>query len=161
MGVNKDRPHVFVLPEDDANRQIANGFHLQIMQVRQMQVLRPAGGWTRVLSLFESEHVAAMDRCPKRFMVLLIDFDEDETRLTKAKATIPAHLADRVFVLGAWSEPERLKSDLGNFEMIGSKVADDCRSDTDLTLRHKLLRHNAPELGRLRQQVLPILFPSA
>jgi hypothetical protein len=161
MSVNQYLPHIFVLPEDDANRQIANGFHQKVTRERQMQVLRPAGGWARVLSLFESEHVAAMDRCPNRFMVLLIDSDNDETRLAKAKATIPAHLAERVFILGAWSEPERLKTNLGNFEIIGSKVAEDCRSDTDLTLRHELLRHNAPELARLRQHVLPILFPSA
>jgi hypothetical protein len=28
MSVNKYHPHVLVLPEDDANRQLANGFLL-------------------------------------------------------------------------------------------------------------------------------------
>lgn len=28
MSVNKERPHVLILPEDDANRQLANGFQL-------------------------------------------------------------------------------------------------------------------------------------
>ena len=42
MSVNKERPHVYVLPEDDANRQLAKGFQLQVDQnERQMQVLRP------------------------------------------------------------------------------------------------------------------------
>lgn len=40
--VNKYLPHVFVLPEDDANVQLANEFHLQVNQLRQMQVLEPA-----------------------------------------------------------------------------------------------------------------------
>ena len=62
MGVNRSLPHVFVLPEDDANRQMANGFHQQVMQERQMQVLQPAGGWAKVLNLFESEHVTVLDR---------------------------------------------------------------------------------------------------
>jgi len=71
MSVNKFLPHVFVLPEDDANRQLANGFHLQIASnlQRQMQVLPVAGGWVDVLNLFESEHVAEMDRWNRRFMV--------------------------------------------------------------------------------------------
>ncbi len=37
--VNKYLPHVFVLPEDDANRQLANEFHVQINGLRQMQLL--------------------------------------------------------------------------------------------------------------------------
>lgn len=26
MSVNRERPHVWVMPEDDANRQLVNGF---------------------------------------------------------------------------------------------------------------------------------------
>jgi hypothetical protein len=29
MRINKYKPHILVLPEDDANRQIANGFILE------------------------------------------------------------------------------------------------------------------------------------
>jgi hypothetical protein len=161
MGVNKNLPHIFVLPEDDANRQIANGFHQQVAQERQMQVLRPAGGWIKTLSVFESEYVAVMDRSPHSVVVMLIDFDNNHNRIAQVKAAIPERLGSRVFVLGSWSEPERLRPDLGNFETIGSKVADDCRDETHLTLGHELLRHNAGELARLREVVLPILFPSA
>ena len=160
MSVNKYLPHVFVLPEDDDNRQLANGFHLQVAQNRQMQVLQVAGGWNRVLKVFKEEHVTAMDSFPVRFMVLLIDFDSEKDRLNNAKAAIPDHLADRVFVLGAWSEPDDLKADLGAYETIGSKMADDCREETETTWRHVLLQHNASELDRLRVHVRPILFPS-
>jgi|HubBroStandDraft_4_1064222.scaffolds.fasta_scaffold981346_2 hypothetical protein len=160
MSPNRHRPHVLVLPEDDANRELANGFHLQVdmARQRQMQVLPVAGGWMELLNRFKSEHVRAMDRCPSRFMVLLIDFDGRKNRLQSAKAAIPVQLADRVFVLGAWSNPEALRGDLGAYEQIGLAMADDCREETDTTWGHKLLRHNAGELGRLREHVRSILF---
>ena len=160
MSVNKNRPHVLVLPEDDANLRLANGFHLELdmTRYREMQVLPVAGGWNEVLDLFKSQHVMEMDRCPKRFMILLIDFDGDEDRLERAQTAIPQHLADRVFVLGALSEPEDLKPDLGSYETAGSRMAEDGRQGTDGTWGHRLLRHNAAELNRLRERVRPILF---
>ena len=162
MSVNRDRQHVLVLPEDDANLRLANGFHKQVDwdRYRQMQVLPVAAGWREVLSLFKSDYVADMDRRPARFMVLLIDFDEHEDRLTEANAAIPERLASRVFVLGAWSEPEDLKPELGDYETIGSSLGRDCREGTDNTWGHKLLQHNASELVRLRKTVRPILFPA-
>jgi hypothetical protein len=73
MSVNKDLPHVKVLPEDDANRQLAKGFELEVdsNRQRQMQVLSVAGGWNEVLNLFEDVHMGAMNRLPNRLIVLL------------------------------------------------------------------------------------------
>ena len=159
MSVNKYRPHVFVLPEDDANRQLANGFLLdQSLATRRIQVLEEVGGWNEVVDHFLSEHVAEMDHYPHRSMVLLLDFDGDAARLEYVRDRIPGHLTDRVFVLGALNEPEDLKPALGSYETIGSAMARDCREETDATWGHDLLRHNAGELDRLRQRVRPILF---
>jgi len=158
MSVNREQPHVFVLPEDDANRQLANGFHLELDLTRKMQVLLPAGGWIQVLKRFLSDHVPEMHRNQHRYMVLLIDFDGKEGRLAQAKGEVPNNLIDRVFVLGVWTEPEALKAKLGSYETIGLALAKDCREDTDRTWGHELLRHNASELARLRENVLPILF---
>jgi hypothetical protein len=157
MSVNKDKPHVLVLPEDDANRQIANGFQLDISS-RQMQVLAEAGGWLRVLECFTQEHVRAMGRFNQRLMILLIDFDNQEGRLQAVNARIPTRLTDRVFVLGALGEPEELKKHLGDYESIGKALAKDCREGTSETWSHELLRHNAREVLRLREQIRPILF---
>ena len=56
MSVNKFQPHVLVLPEDDANRQLANGFLLdQYVSTHKIQVLPKVGGWTQVLELFLSD----------------------------------------------------------------------------------------------------------
>ena len=162
MSVNDSLPHVLVLPEDRANLQLATGFHLQVPwhRQRQMQVLRVAGGRNEVLGVFKSEHEVEMRRCRHRLMVLLIDFDGDTGRLTIAKRKIPADLTDRVFILGAWTEPEALRqAKLGSYETIGSAMAKDCREETDSIWGHELLRHNASELDRLRMHVRPILFP--
>jgi hypothetical protein len=163
MSVNKYQPHVLVLPEDDANRQVANGFLLdQAISPRAIQVLPEAGGWTQVLARFHSNHESEMDRYPKRFIVLLIDFDGKQERITKVKAEIPKHLAARVFFLGALNKPEALKqANLGSYEQIGLAAARDCREETDKLWGHDLLQHNAGELERLREYVRPILFPAS
>lgn len=150
-----------VLPEDDANRQLANGFHSGIDRSveRQMQILPPVGGWRRVLDAFERDHIRALVQYPSRVLVLLIDFDQEEERLAYVKAQIPSSLTERVFVLGVWSEPEKLKSaGLGSFEDIGERLAKECRQSVAPTWDHELLRHNSPELKRLREVVAPIFF---
>jgi len=162
--MNKERPHVFVLPEDDANRQLANAFHLQVDWNRQrwMQVLPVAGGWKEVLRLFASDHISQMELRPSRFMILLIDLDNKPLRLAKALEEIPNHLRSRVFILGVLSEPERLRAALNkHLEHIGSDLADDCRSGIVGNWDHDLLKHNAPELERLRELLCPILFPAS
>ena len=159
---NRYDPHVLVLPEDDANRQIANGFVLDLHQsvLRRIQVLPEADGWTAVLDSFEANHIAQMNRFTERHMVLLIDLDGHEDRVNLARQRIPEHLHDRVFILGVRTEPEDLKrADLGSYETIGNAMAEDCRQETDTIWGHDLLRHNAGEIERLRQCVRPILFP--
>jgi hypothetical protein len=160
MGVNKNRPHVFVLPEDDANRQLARGFEISAAMrfSRQFFVLPVAGGWTQVVDRFLSDEAVDMENCPDRYMVLLIDFDNNQQRLSDVRNRIPGTLRDRVFILGVWSEPEDLKSSLGTYESIGSAMARDCREETSATWDHDLLRHNSSELARLRMHVRPILF---
>jgi hypothetical protein len=161
MSVNKYKRHVLVLPEDDANRQLANGFVINLdgSALTKVQVLEEAGGWSEVLSSFKLNHLAEMDRYPDRFIVLLIDFDCKARRLAAVKHRIPEQLTDRVFILGAWSTPEKLRhAGLGSYEEIGSAMAQACRADTEEIWGHPLLEHNASELSRLRKHVRPILF---
>lgn len=160
MSANRYLPHVLALPEDDANRDIVIGFRRNLaIDFRQVQVEDVAGGWHEVLDLFESIHAGEMDRHPNRRMVLLIDLDDDLGRLRSAKARIPEHLNDRVFILGVLSEPEQLRARLRkSYEDIGMDLAKDCEVGTDATWGHELLRHNAVEVERLREHVRPILF---
>lgn len=108
-----------MLPEDDANRQVANGFVL-VFPTRQIQILPEAGGWAQVRDRFTTEHIAGMERYPHRLMVLLVDFDGNANRLQDIQTGIPGNLRQRVFVLGTLTEPEDLtRVGLGSYETIG------------------------------------------
>jgi len=161
MATNKYKPHVLVLPEDDANRQIANGFVLDpALNERAIQILPAVGGWEKVVGEFNSVHAHEMKRYPERRIVLIIDFDDRlDERLARVTTAIPEELADRVFVLGVLSEPERLKNALKkSFESIGESLSQDCRDNTRTAWNHGLLKHNEVELDRMISSVKPFLF---
>lgn len=161
MSVNRYLPHVLVLPEDDANRQIANGFLLdEKLSETRIRILEEAGGWTSVLDRFSSIYAREMYRFPERRMILVIDLDNQAGRLAEAKARIPKDLHDRVFILGVLSEPEELRNEMGSYEKIGIAIARDCREKTNDIWQHRLLMHNMAEVGRLGDQIHPILYPS-
>jgi hypothetical protein len=160
MRSNKFQPHVLILPEDDANRQIANGF-IQNLKVneRAIQILPIANGWEKVVDNFKENHIAEMRKNPERRIVLLIDFDQKEARLSYVNSQLPEDLRARVFVLGVFSEPEKLRSDTKkNFEIIGETLANDCTDDTNELWGHPLLKHNKTELDRMISSVKPFLF---
>jgi hypothetical protein len=160
MSVNSYQPHILVLPEDNANSEIANGFLLNPnLNERLIQILPFARGWTTVLNKFVDDHTSKMRLFPERMIVLLIDFDEQEDRLAYVETKIPSDLKDRVFVLGVFSEPEKLKSDIKkSFEEIGEVLATDCSDNTDKLWSHDLLKHNRNELQRMITTVKPFLF---
>lgn len=160
MSVNRFKDHVLVLPEDDANAQIANGFLLEVaVKARNLQILPPAGGWAAVRDSFERVHNAEMKRYPRRRMVLLVDFDDrGQERLTDVVSGIDPAVRGRVVVFGAASEPERLRAACGSYESIGKALAKDCALATDAMWSHELLKHNGAELERAFAVIRPILF---
>lgn len=159
MSCNRELAHILVIPEDDADRQLANGLHMMIdpKRQRQLQVLPEAKGWRKVLKTFEDEYIRYLTSYLAGHVVLLIDFDLQEDRLLEAKNCIPTELADRVFVLGVLDEPEALKK-LGTPEEVGRMLAADCRDQTEQTWSHPMLKHNADELARVRKTVCKIIF---
>lgn len=160
MSSNKHRLHILVLPEDDANRQIANGFILDLnLNSRAIQVLPEARGWEDVVEKFTNDYASTMRQYPYRMIALLIDFDKHEDRLSYVKDQIPDDLENRVFVLGVLSEPERLRRDINkDFEKIGEALAKDCSDNTNELWGHDLLKHNQTELDRMISSVKPFLF---
>jgi len=159
MSANKFQPHLFVLPEDDANRQIMNGFSLDPMvKERTIDIREEAGGWRLVIERFCQVYAPEMARYPERLMLLLIDLDGRAERLEDARSQIPEDLRDRVFVMGTFTEPEDLRHDLGTYEKIGLALAQDCRESTIRTWSHRLLKHNEPEMIRLRNRSRHFLF---
>ena len=161
MSANKFRPHLLVLPEDDANREIANGFGLRIEQnVRQFQVLSPVGGWVAVREKFRSERIPYLKSWPEAFMILIVDFDQRENRYDEMAKVVPDDMEHRVFIVGVWSEPERPRSDFGSFERLGEELAEECLTNQGRTWDHDQIRHNAEELTRMRATLRPIFFRS-
>lgn len=161
MACNRHRAHLYVLPEDDANRQMANGFtlHPRLRQTT-IQVLPIAGGWCKALAALSESHISQLQTYAERRLVLVIDFDHDfDTRLERFRALIPDPLKDRAFLLGTLSEPENLRADLGqDYESIGQNLCEDCVDDTSILWGHALLKHNQQELERLVEHVKPFLF---
>ena len=161
MSVNKYDDHLLILPEDEANEKIANGFVLHGDVVdSHVRVLPKAGGWETVVERFEKDHIQTLRKFPKRRIVLLLDFDEKQERREYVETKIPGDLHSRVFLLGVWSQPERLKAALGAkpLEAIRALIAEDCFRGTSTTWAHPLIEHNKGELVGLRDQVRPFLF---
>ncbi len=159
--INKYKPHILVLPEDDANRQIANGFVLDPnLNDRVIQILSPVGGWKKVVKNFKDVHAHQMKIYPERRIVLLVDFDrQTKNRMSRIQSEIPQDLFNRVFVLGVLSEPEDLKANIGKtYEDIGKALSQDCVDNTRILWGHEFLRHNETELGRLFLVVKPFVF---
>ena len=88
---------------------------------------------------------------------MLIDFDGRPDR--RDQVDIPHDLQDRVFVIGALSQPEDLKADTRlTFEEIGRELGQDCPSQPAGIWNHELLTHNAVELGRMWKTLGAIPF---
>jgi hypothetical protein len=163
MSVNKFKPHVWIIPEDDANRQVAVGFignpHLK---TRTVDVRPCAGGWLPVLEIFESEFISYLREYPDSYVILLLDFDGNgDIRKTHCFERVPEDLKNRVFLLGAMETPEKLKRELHeSSERIGELLAEDCTTGEITHWCHPHLVHNLPELNRLLPILKPIVFPN-
>ena len=159
--MNRYKEHVYVIPEDDCDRQLAVGFELhdQVKSPR-IQVMEPGGGWQEVLKVFQTVYIKRLREDPLGHVVMLIDFDgQYVNRRAAFAAAIPPDLQQRVFVIGASNTPEDLRTALGNgFEQIGNDLADDCFAGTQTVWSHPQLIHNDPDRQRLVQVVKPFLF---
>jgi len=163
MSINAYKPHLLVLPEDDANREMANGFLLDNRVLMcNMQVLPPAGGWKKALDSLQSKHAQGFLKYPERRLLLLIDFDDEvPARQAYVRDHIPAAMRHRVFVLGVCSEPERFRAACNQkLEAIGENLAKECAESRQDLWAHALLMHNEAELVRLETDVKPFLFQS-
>ncbi|GIW79651.1 MAG: hypothetical protein KatS3mg105_1458 [Gemmatales bacterium] len=160
--MNRYKPHICVVFEDDKCRQLAHGFVLNHrIDDRRMQVMPPAGGWSNVLEIFRKEYVPYLHRFPEGYVVLVIDFDgrviDRQQEFAKA---IPEKLKPRVFVIGLKDDPETFKRQIGlnlNFEQIGMQLADECLDATFNIRQHEQCDHNKPEFDRCWQSTKDFL----
>jgi hypothetical protein len=159
MSLNRERPHVHFLAEDDANRQLVNGFLLHPdVNIRQLKKPEVADGWRKALEICETDRFQ-LRHYPYRHLILAIDFDGKTDRREKVLNLVPDDLRRRIFVLGVLSEPEDLKQQRGlSFEDLGLALAEGCRDGSSTLWQDSLLAHNTIEIERMRASVLPILF---
>lgn len=164
MSANFYKPHVFVIPEDDANADLANGFRLRLSKKnqRQFQVLRSAGGWEPALREVSTNLVGGLRQFSGRHILVLLDFDEKLDRAINALATFPADVRDRIFILGSRDNPEALRTETGKpLEKIGEALAINCQREESGLWLTSHIEHNAAELSRLTPVLRPILFGTA
>lgn len=150
MSINIYREHVIVVPEDEADRQLANGFEQHhSVRHRTIQIMPIAGGWPALFDLFRKEYASYVRKYPKAHIVLIVDFDDDiESRLRQYDRVLSefpdrAVWENRVYLLGATKDPEQLSSHLKLTKtQIGLQLAEECeRGEFDLW-NHELLAHN-------------------
>lgn len=161
MTVNKYRHHVVLIPEDDANRQLANGFLLHSSLNGRVIDVRPvAGGWKKALDIFLSSYLDEMKELPYRHLILLVDFDNNfEDRKKLFEENVPNDIRDRFYLIGCLSEPERLRKNCNDsYETIGKSLAESCSNQTPGLWEDDELKHNENELIRLTKNVKPFLF---
>ena len=160
MSANKFIEHVYILPEDEQDEELANGFVTHHTCTGRVDILKPAGGWHKALDALKDVHAKEMRIRTKRYMVLLIDFDNDPSRREDAEKLVPDDLRDRVFLIGSLKEPRDLSNQLNlSRRRIGAKLAQECAENSEETWNHDLLKHNANELARMRKSIRKIVFP--
>lgn len=158
--MNKFIHHIFVIPEDEADREIADGFvNNERVDDRRIQVMPVARGWPNVLTTLEDEYIVRLRKYTLGHVVMLVDFDDQGgDRMARFRQVIPDDLRGRVFVVGSSMNPEALKDALRlSAEQIGWQLAEDCALGGAGLWRHEQLQHNAEERERLATAVQAFL----
>ncbi len=157
--MNKYRPHLWLLPEDDANIAIANGFVLHDrVASRMVQTMNPVNGWPHFHRVFEQEYEPLLRRYGAGHLLMLVDFDGVAERRSELEKFVPEELRPRIFIMGSKITPELLRREVGmSFEVLGKRLAIECDKPDGLW-NHEHLIHNRPELERLIAVVKPFLF---
>jgi hypothetical protein len=132
MASNKFQWHLRIFVEDDANRQIVNGFLESFFQrniPRYIRVLPPSGGWGITLKRAQQD-CAEGGSC--RRVLAVIDFDGDADRIRAVSTKGQANF----YVMGCREEPEKLRQLLqhpGHFSTLGDSLAREyCDNNTSL-----------------------------
>jgi len=160
LSVNKFKPHLLILPEDQAVKDVVVGAveSIRVKPAANLSIEKLLGGWRKLKDrLPECEKY--LGQYPEGRLLFIIDLDRDPKRPKEVQAWIQGEFADRIFLLSSFHEPEALQRELtGSLEMIGGTLVDDCPDDQSEAWAHSHLEHNKPELERFMASCRPILF---
>lgn len=164
--MNKYTDGLQILAEDEDLASIVSGFFACAninFDHRRVDDKGAASGWTSVQDWL-CKSVSFLEKYDKLCRLGIVDFDGYENRATNFKKKIPEEVRDRVFVLGPIRNVETLKKETGlSLERIGAKIARTCASMTPVEnsiWQCDQLKHNIPEVERLKKRVGSFLFKS-
>lgn len=162
MSINRHLPHLLVIPEDAADRELANGA-LKNLNVngRAVQVMPFVGGWPKFENELKSDYIHRLQTYPNGRLLLLVDFDDQgEARRDRVRSWVPNDLHSRVYILGAAKDPEELKRALENssLESIGDALLEGCPEGVNEHWNSPQLHHNKTELTALLEDGRSYLF---
>ena len=160
MSVNKYKPHLFVVPEDKADKNFAVGFELDArLAAGSFQIMPLAGGWLKVINIINDEYVPKLQQNKYSHVLGIIDCDGDDERIANELAKFPDEVADRIFLLGAIETPEIFRQKVGdNSERIGERMAEECFNESYDLWNHEDLAHVSYEIQRAATTIRPIVF---
>ncbi len=159
MGLNKHKPGLYVIPEDDADRQIANGFLEDFRVQNAFQVMPPAQGREKVLSQIIEVYVPILQKYKQLKVIGVLDFDGRKDRYEQKLQEIPNGVRERVFLLGTLNNPEKLKASAGlHFESLGEKLAQECCDANFELWNNEQLVFLKDEVLRAKEELWTVLF---
>ncbi|WP_395144447.1 hypothetical protein [Armatimonas sp.] len=161
MAGNRYKNRVEIFVEDDANRELVNGF-LRVGYLpyrKDIIVVTPAGGWRVLKNKFSEEYIKRMRNDKFLHVVLVVDFDDKDDRFTEVSSVIPSDLCDRVMLIGMKDEPEDMRRSMGkHLEDIGEEIAKACFDKAEGVWGDEHLKHNHSERERIGQTMRDLLF---
>lgn len=173
MGVNRERQHLIIFPEDGPYRKLLNGLTKRSYHVNAsvIDVKNPCGGWPKVFEAL-TENLHLLSKYENAHILLLMDFDDKtlgelrfEERVAKFKELVPQDFENRVFLLGVNHKQAELLKKLfktSDWEAIGKLLISDCPNGDLSNWNNKHLACNLPEIQRMKQAgVLDWLFTAS
>jgi len=153
LSVNRGKPYLLIIPEDDDDRAFAEGARgaLPAMNVK---IVANSNGWPKIEKLLAGVYNKRLRANANEHLLILIDFDtKGQKRYDKVFGWVPEDVKDRVFIIGPEKEPKDLKKSLKlkmSFWQMGDQLVSDCDEQQINPLwDHDMLSHNKPEFRRL------------
>ena len=157
--MNKFKPHLFIVPEDDADRQIAVGFQMHLEAKGEMQIVDVARGWLKVVGVIKDEYVPLLKNNLNSHVLGIIDCDKDVDRIAEQLENFPEDIRNRIFLLGVNENPQEFKrSAKMHFAEIGEKLADECYKDELDLWNHEMLSYSSSEALRAKDVLRELVF---
>lgn len=158
MSVNRERPYLIVLFEDNAYKDLFLGFEFSFhKQIQQKPVLQGFDDVLFQLTNSNSTTLKELNKYPNAYILAITDADMDshqESNIDTLKKSIKGIYRNRIFVLGSKYEAENIKKEIigqGKWRRLAKELESSCQNDSCELWHNDMLKHNLDEIVRLRQ----------